>query len=85
MKYVYTPHGICPAKIEFEIEGDIIKNISFYGGCNGNLQALSKLIEGMPVSTVKEKLSGIRCGHKTTSCADQLVKGIDEALEKSKS
>jgi len=85
MKHVYTPKGICPTKIEFEIDGDILKNISFKGGCNGNLQAISSLVEGMPVSEVKEKLAGIRCGHKSTSCADQLTKGLDEALEKSKS
>ena len=85
MKYVYTPQGICPTQIEFEIEEDILKKVSYKGGCHGNLQALSTLVEGMPVSMVKEKLAGIRCGHKSTSCADQLTKGIDEALEKHKS
>lgn len=80
MKYAYKPIGICPSKIELEIENDILKSVAFFGGCNGNLQAISKLVEGMPISEVKEKLSGIRCGHKSTSCADQLVKGIEEAL-----
>jgi uncharacterized protein (TIGR03905 family) len=80
MKYTYFPSGVCSTEITFDIEGDIIKNIDFTDGCHGNLQALSRLLEGMPVSFVKEKLSGIRCGYKSTSCADQLVKGIDEAL-----
>ena len=85
MKYVYNPKGICPTQIKFEIEEDILKDVSFKGGCHGNLQALSTLVEGMPASIVKEKLAGIRCGHKSTSCADQLTKGIDQALEKRKS
>jgi len=84
MKYTYTPIGICPSKIEIEIESDILKSVAFTGGCNGNLQAISTLVEGMPISAVKEKLSGIKCGHKSTSCADQLVKGIDEALRTAK-
>jgi len=81
MEYSYIPRGICPTKINIEIEGDVVQNVSFKGGCNGNLQAIPLLIKGMRVSDVKEKLEGIRCGSKTTSCADQLVKGIDEALE----
>ena len=80
MKHTFTPKGICPSQIMIEIEDDILKNISFKGGCNGNLRAISTLVEGMPVSAVKEKLAGITCGHKSTSCADQLVKGIDETL-----
>jgi len=84
MKYTYTPIGICPSKIEIEIENDILKSVAFKGGCHGNLQAISKLVEGMPIAVVKEHLSGIKCGHKSTSCADQLVKGIDEALQKAK-
>ena len=67
-----------------EVEDDILKHIDFKGGCNGNLQAISTLVEGMPVSAVREKLAGITCGNKATSCADQLVKGIDEALEMAK-
>jgi len=82
MKYTYIPRGVCPTKIMIEIEDDIVKKVNFTGGCNGNLQAMSTLLEGMPASQVKEKLSGIKCGRKSTSCADQLVKGIDEALHK---
>ena len=84
MEYSFIPRGICPTKINIEIEDDIVKDVSFKGGCNGNLQAIPLLIKGMHVSDVKEKLSGIRCGSKTTSCADQLVKGIDEAIEAGK-
>ena len=83
MKYTYIPWGICPSEINMEIEGDIVKDVSFIGGCNGNLQALPRLIKGMSVSAVKEKLADIRCGDKPTSCADQLVKGLEEALKMS--
>jgi len=82
LKHTFTPKGVCPTKITIEVEDDILKNIKFKGGCNGNLQALSLLVKDMPVSMVKEKLAGIKCGQKSTSCADQLVKGIEEALEK---
>jgi uncharacterized protein (TIGR03905 family) len=80
MKYTYTPFGICPSKIEIEIEDDILKSVNFIGGCHGNLQAVSRLVTGMSLPAVKEKLSGIKCGYKSTSCADQLIRGIDEAL-----
>ena len=83
MKYTYIPWGICPRKIHIELEGDVVKNVSFEGGCNGNLQAVPILIKGMTVSAVKEKLSGIRCGDKPTSCADQLVMALEGALKMS--
>ncbi|MCL1981532.1 MAG: TIGR03905 family TSCPD domain-containing protein [Clostridiales bacterium] len=82
MKFSYVPRGVCPMRISFEIEGDVLKDLEFEGGCNGNLKALSILLKGQPVSYIKEKLEGIRCGSKSTSCSDQLVKGIDAALEK---
>ena len=82
MNYTFYPRGVCPSKIQFEIEDDIVKNIVFKGGCSGNLQAIPRLLEGKSVSYIRETLSGIRCGHKSTSCADQLVKGIDEALKR---
>jgi len=81
MQYTFRPYGVCPEFITFELEGEIVKNIDFYGGCHGNLQALSRLLEGMPVSYAKEKLAGIECGDKMTSCADQLVKGLEKALK----
>ena len=80
MKYTYTTQGICAKTIEMELENDVLKNVKFIGGCDGNLKAVASLVEGMPVAQVKERLSGIRCGNKQTSCADQLVKGVEEAL-----
>jgi len=82
MKFTYIPRGVCPTKIFFEIEDDILTDVAFEGGCNGNLKAISILLKGQPVSYVKEKLEGVRCGSKSSSCSDQLVKGIDAALEK---
>jgi len=81
MKYTFRPRGVCSQEISFDLEGETVRNISFYGGCHGNLQAISKLLDGMTVSYAKEKLSGIRCGYKSTSCGDQLVRGLEAALE----
>ena len=73
MKYTYIPKGVCSTKLDFELDGDILKNVHFTGGCNGNLKAISALVEGMPVDEVTEKLSGISCGLKSTSCTE--IKG----------
>ena len=78
MKYTYLPKGICPMMIEFEIEDNILHNVSYQGGCNGNLKALGKFVEGLHIDQVIERLEGITCGMKKTSCADQLVQGIKE-------
>ena len=83
MKYTYTPRGVCATEITVELEGEVLKKASFTGGCHGNLQAVAALVEGMPVAQIKERLSGIKCGRKPTSCGDQLVKGIEEALRAS--
>jgi len=80
MKYNFITRGTCSKEVSFEIEDDIIKNVDFYGGCHGNLQAVAQLLEGMPVSFARERLKGIKCGDKPTSCADQLVHGLDQAL-----
>lgn len=84
MNYEFTPKGICPNKITFDINGDIITNISFNGGCNGNLKAISKLVDGMKVSEIESKLKGNTCGLKNTSCADQLAIAVREAYEQTK-
>lgn len=76
MKYRYTTQGTCSQMIEFEIENGVLKNVEFYGGCHGNLQGISKLVEGMKVDDVVAKLQGIHCGCKSTSCPDQLSKAI---------
>lgn len=79
MQYEYKTKGTCSQKIFFEIEDGKVKNVQFLGGCNGNLQGLSKLVEGMNVADVIERIEGIRCGMKPTSCPDQLAKALKEA------
>ncbi|MCB6993018.1 TIGR03905 family TSCPD domain-containing protein [bacterium 210820-DFI.6.37] len=84
MKYSYIPRGVCSTKLDFEIEEGIVKNVQFRGGCNGNLKAISTLVEGMPVEEVTKKLSGISCGMKSTSCTDQLATALKQAMDESK-
>lgn len=79
MKYVYKTKGVCPMQIQFDIEGNIISNIEFLGGCNGNLKAISKLVDGWTVEQIEEKLTGNTCGMNTTSCADQLATAVRKA------
>ncbi|MEG1929835.1 MAG: TIGR03905 family TSCPD domain-containing protein [Anaerovorax sp.] len=78
MNYTYKTKGTCSQSIEFEIDGTKVKNVKFRGGCDGNLKGIARLIEGMEVDDVKKKLSGIRCGFKTTSCPDQLSKALSD-------
>ena len=80
MKYTYYTSGTCSSQIDFEIEDNIIKQVTFYGGCHGNLQGISRLVQGMPGDEAIAKLEGIRCGYKATSCPDQLAKALKEAL-----
>ena len=75
----YTPKGVCSQKINFDIINHKVKNVSFRGGCNGNLQGISRLIDGMDVDEAIARLDGIRCGFKSTSCPDQLAKALKEA------
>ena len=79
--YVFEPQGVCPMQITFDIEGDIIRNIHFFGGCNGNLKAISKLLDGWTVDQIEEKLKGNTCGRRQTSCADQLAIAVRQAYE----
>lgn len=79
MKYVYTPRGVCSVRIEFDIDGDIISGVKFTGGCNGNLKAISKLVDGMSVDKIESVLRGNTCGYKPTSCADQLAIAVRTA------
>lgn len=85
MDYVYRTEMVCAQEIHFHLEGDVVSNIVFIGGCNGNLKAIAKLVDGWTVSQIEEKLLGNTCGRKPTSCADQLAKGIRQAYEQSKS
>lgn len=80
--YSYTPKGVCSRNISFDIKDNKVTNLSFLGGCNGNLQGLSKLAEGMDVDDVISKLSGINCGGKGTSCPDQLAHALMEIKNK---
>ncbi len=84
MQYSYKTSGTCASVITFDIEGDIIKNVKFTGGCNGNLKAISALVEGMKVAEIEAKLKGITCGWKNTSCSDQLTKAVVKAYQESK-
>lgn len=81
MQFTYFPKGVCSTKIDLEIEDGIVRHVHFTGGCDGNLKAVSALIEGMKVEDVQKRLSGIHCGLKSTSCADQLARGLAQALK----
>lgn len=72
----YATSGVCARDIEFEVEDGIVKKVIFDGGCNGNLQGLANLAEGMEVDKLIDKLAGIKCGNKDTSCPDQLSKAL---------
>ena len=79
MRYSYKTSGVCASVIDFDIDGDVITNVSFTGGCNGNLKAVSKLVDGFTVEQIENKLLGNLCGMKGTSCADQLAKAVRKA------
>ena len=79
-KFTFYPEGVCSMMIEIELDGDTISDVTFTGGCNGNLSGISKLITGMKAEEVIEKLEGTRCGFKDTSCPDQLSKALRAAL-----
>lgn len=74
----YKPKGVCSREMILEVEDGIIRDVTIKGGCSGNLQGISRLVEGMTVKTAIEKLQGIRCGLKPTSCPDQLARALKE-------
>lgn len=80
MQYEYKTKGTCSQRILFEIEDGKVHNVTYIGGCHGNLQGISSLVEGMSVDEVIVKLKGIRCGMKATSCPDQLANALEETL-----
>lgn len=84
MDYRYRTQMVCAQEIRFHIEGNVITNISFIGGCNGNLKALSKVLDGWTVEDIEAKLKGNTCGSKITSCADQLCKAVRKAYDEQK-
>ncbi len=81
MRYSYRTQGTCSQLIEFDVEDDVIHNVQFTGGCNGNLKAVAVLTEGLTTEQVEEKLGGIRCGFKSTSCGDQFARAVHAARE----
>ncbi|EWM54921.1 TIGR03905 family TSCPD domain-containing protein [Ruminococcus flavefaciens] len=84
MNYTYKTKKVCAQEISFNIEGNVITDISFVGGCNGNLKALSKVLDGWTVEEIETKLKGNTCGMKQTSCADQLCLAVREAYDAQK-
>ena len=82
MHYEYKTKGTCSQRILFEINEGKVENVEFIGGCNGNLQGISKLVEGMDVNEVIGRLENIHCGFKPTSCPDQLATALKEAIDK---
>ena len=84
MEYTYNTKGTCSVQIKFDINEDIITNIRFIGGCPGNLNAISKLLDGKTVDYIVDNLEGNLCGMRGTSCADQLAKAVKEAKEQAK-
>lgn len=82
MQHTYKTNGVCSREIRFELDGDKVRNISFVSGCNGNLKAISTLVDGMTVDEIESKLKGNTCGFKDTSCADQLAIAVRTAYEK---
>ena len=80
-KFTYRTKGTCSSQIELELDGNVVHNVKFTGGCDGNLKAIPKLVEGMTVEEIESRISGIHCGFKNTSCGDQLAKACREAYE----
>lgn len=81
MEFTYRPRGVCSQLMEIEVEGDRIKHVKVTGGCSGNLQGISRLVEGMEIREAISRMEGIRCGFKPTSCPDQLAKALKQCFE----
>lgn len=81
MTYTYKTKGTCARSITFDLNDGIVSNISFQGGCNGNLQGISRLCEGRKAEDIINSVSGLKCGMKPSSCPDQFAKALAEALK----
>ena len=79
MQFTYKTKGTCSQMISFEVEDNKVKNVSFLGGCNGNLKGIAALVEGMDIDEVIARVEGIHCGMKSTSCPDQLAQALKAA------
>ena len=84
MRYSYPTQIVCSKVINFDLDGDVVSNIEFIGGCNGNLKAISKRVDGWTVEKIESYLRGNLCGVKPTSCADQLAKAVRKAYDEQK-
>ena len=82
MRYSYQTKGTCSRQIDFDLDGNVVHNVQFHGGCNGNLQAISKVVDGMTVEQIEGYFKGIDGGGRGTSCSDQLALGVRAALDK---
>ena len=82
MEFNYKTSGTCSSHIKFTLEGNVVKGVSFTGGCNGNLKGIASLVEGLTVEQIVERCAGITCGFKNTSCPDQLAKAVKAAYDK---
>ena len=82
--YEYRTQNTCSRLITLDVDGNIVHNVKFYGGCDGNLKCIPRLVEGMTVDEVVSKIGGVCCGSKGTSCGDQLARAVQEAYEKEK-
>ena len=80
MTYTYKTRGTCSREIQFEVNDGIVNKVSFVSGCNGNLQGIGRLVEGMKVEDVIKRLKGINCNGRGTSCPDQLAKALEEVI-----
>lgn len=85
MHYTYKTNGVCSREISFDLNDDIVTNIAFNGGCPGNLKMISKILDGWKREDIINMCKGNICGVRTTSCADQLAKALEEVSEKNKS
>ena len=79
MTIQYTPRGVCSQAFTIQVENGVIQSVQVTGGCHGNLQGISRLLQGMPVEEAIQRLEGIRCGGKSTSCPDQLAQALKKA------
>ena len=82
MRYNYTTQCVCARSISFDLDGNVVSNVVFNGGCPGNTKAVAILVDGLTVETIEEKLKGNTCGYKSSSCADQLAIAVRKAMDK---
>ena len=82
MRYEFETKGTCSQKVIFDLDDDIVSNVEVIGGCNGNLKGICSLIDGLTVQEIYDKLAGIRCQSKATSCPDQIAQAVMMAYKK---